>query len=128
MFRTSCFAYNRARATSNPPNPKQVFEIVSSVIHKVLLSNRFCLPSLQDCLEQEEQPRSWARPWLLKCSFVQPWLFQLQFFVESTSGTLHQWLSALPKQKNSEQACKHTTTIIGDTIPLSSSSTSLSYL
>ena len=58
MFRTSCFGYARARTSSTPPNPKQVFEIVSSVIHKVLLSNRFCLPSLQDCLEQEEQLRS----------------------------------------------------------------------
>ena len=58
MFRTSCFGYARARTTSSPPNPKQVFEIVSSVIRKALLCNRFCLPTLQDCLEQEEQLRS----------------------------------------------------------------------
>ena len=58
MFRTSCFPFARARATSNPPNPKAVFEIVSSVIHRTLLCKRFCLPTLQDCLEQEEQLRS----------------------------------------------------------------------
>ena len=58
MFRTSCFGYARARTASNPPNPKQVFDIVSSVIHKALLRDRFRLPTLQDCLDQEEQLRS----------------------------------------------------------------------
>ena len=57
MFRTSCFAAARARAGSTPPGPKPVFEIASEIIHKTFMLARFRLPSLQDCLEQEEQMR-----------------------------------------------------------------------
>ena len=58
MFRTSCFGYARGRTTSTPPGPKKVFEIVSTAVQGALLSNRFRLPSLQECLEHEARLQS----------------------------------------------------------------------
>ena len=58
MFRTSCFGAARGRTTSTPPGPKKVFAIVSTAVQGALLSNRFRLPTLLECLEQEAQLQS----------------------------------------------------------------------
>lgn len=58
MFRTSCFGAARGRTTSTPPGPKKIFAIVSTAVQGALLSNRFRLPTLLECLEQEAQLQS----------------------------------------------------------------------
>lgn len=50
MFRTTCFAYNRARLREVYPSPRAFFDIFAETIAEVQEEMTWQLPSLHECL------------------------------------------------------------------------------